>query len=240
MVFALFAGQPLVILGPTGPTLIFEDIIYTYCKENDIPYLNFRFWIGLWTSIIIIFLVAVNASAIMQLFTRFTEEIFSALVSFIFIYEALAAVWGILLDRPYSKWILFPTIRRKCSCYEFASEADYNNTLLSNATNLGSYWDDIDRNCSGELLRRYEGKDCRFDDEDYEDLDMYAPDVFLMSVILFLGTFFLSLYLKKFRNSRFFTATVSVCLFVCVCACVHAICVCAYVRLCVHVYVTGC
>ena len=199
-IFALLAGQPLVILGGTGPTLIFEDIVYQFCTQNDIPYLNFRFWIGLWTSIIIIILVGVNASAIMRLFTRFTEEIFSALISFIFIYEALVAVWKINIDYPYGEWILYPTIPRKCDCYEFASEEHLNQSNYSNATNIGSFWDEPFRNCSDELLRKYRGGDCP---------DSYTPDVFLMSVILFVGTFMVSIYLKKFRNSRFFTTWVS-------------------------------
>jgi solute carrier family 4 (sodium bicarbonate transporter), member 10 len=36
----------------------------------------------------------------------------------------------------------------------------------------------------------------------------YVPDVFLMSVILFLGTFLLSVILKDFKNSLFFPSGV--------------------------------
>lgn len=198
LVFAPFAGQPLVVLGGTGPTLIFEDIVFQFCRQNDIPYLNFRFWIGLWTSIMMIILVAVNASAIMRLFTRFTEEIFSALISFIFIYEALRNLWRININHPYNQWILRPTIRRDCDCYQYESESDLVNGVVENRTNLGSYWEN--QNCSG-LLRRYEGEDC-------SGRDIY-PNVFFMSVILFFGTFLLSFYLKKFRHTRFFNSFVS-------------------------------
>jgi len=31
-VYALFSGQPLTIIGATGPLLIFESIIYQLCK----------------------------------------------------------------------------------------------------------------------------------------------------------------------------------------------------------------
>ena len=201
-VFALFAGQPLVVLGGTGPTLIFEDIVYMFCVGNGIPYLNFRFWIGLWTALMMIVLVAANASVIMRLFTRFTEEIFSALISFIFIYEALRSLWLINVRHPYNKWILFPTVGRSCDCYQFASEAHFNNDSFENATNLGSYWDHPDLNCSRGLLRSYEGGDC--------PAIPLKPNVFFMSIILFFGTFLLSYYLKKFRHSRFFNNLVSV------------------------------
>lgn len=32
ILFALFAGQPLNILGSTGPMLVLEQIIYDFCK----------------------------------------------------------------------------------------------------------------------------------------------------------------------------------------------------------------
>ena len=178
--------------------------MFQFCTQNDIPYLNFRFWIGLWTAIMMIILVAVNASVIMRLFTRFTEEIFSALISFIFIYEALRNLWLINVNFPYNEWILRPTIRRDCDCYRYASESDLEQGVVENRTNLGSFWDHPDLNCSEGLLR-YEGDDC-------SDMKRKIyPNVFFMSVILFFGTFLLSFYLKKFRRSRFFNSFVSFC-----------------------------
>lgn len=32
ILFALFAGQPLNILGSTGPMLVLEMILYNFCK----------------------------------------------------------------------------------------------------------------------------------------------------------------------------------------------------------------
>lgn len=32
IIFALFAGQPLNILGSTGPMLVLEMIVYNFCK----------------------------------------------------------------------------------------------------------------------------------------------------------------------------------------------------------------
>ncbi|KAF1444599.1 Electroneutral sodium bicarbonate exchanger 1, partial [Pygoscelis papua] len=34
MVYSLFAGQPLTILGSTGPVLVFEKILYKFCKDG--------------------------------------------------------------------------------------------------------------------------------------------------------------------------------------------------------------
>jgi hypothetical protein len=30
--YSLFAGQPLTILGSTGPVLVFEKILFKFCK----------------------------------------------------------------------------------------------------------------------------------------------------------------------------------------------------------------
>uniref|UniRef100_A0A8C2DSV5 Anion exchange protein n=1 Tax=Cyprinus carpio TaxID=7962 RepID=A0A8C2DSV5_CYPCA len=87
-VFCLFAGQPLTILSSTGPVLVFERLLFNFSKDNDFDYLEFRLWIGLWSAFFCLVLVATDASFLVQYFTRFTEEGFSALISFIFIYDA--------------------------------------------------------------------------------------------------------------------------------------------------------
>ena len=32
IIYALFAGQPLTIVGATGPLLVFETLLYSFCK----------------------------------------------------------------------------------------------------------------------------------------------------------------------------------------------------------------
>lgn len=58
------------------------------CRDNHFDYLEFRLWIGLWSAFFCLVLVATDASFLVQYFTRFTEEGFSCLISFIFIYDA--------------------------------------------------------------------------------------------------------------------------------------------------------
>ncbi|XP_059688630.1 electroneutral sodium bicarbonate exchanger 1-like, partial [Gavia stellata] len=89
VVFSLFAGQPLTILGSTGPVLVFEKILYKFCKEYTLSYLSLRACIGLWTAFFCIVLVATDASSLVCYITRFTEEAFASLICLIFIYEAL-------------------------------------------------------------------------------------------------------------------------------------------------------
>ena len=87
--YAVFSGQPLIILGGTGPMLIFTGLLYEYCQSEGIPFLPVYAWVGFWTGLILLILAATDASCLMRFFTRFTDEIFAALISVIFIYEAV-------------------------------------------------------------------------------------------------------------------------------------------------------
>lgn len=89
ILFALLAGQPLTILGGTGPITIFTGLLYAVCLQWDVPFLPTYAWVGIWSGLLLIALALLDASALMKFFTRFTDEIFAALISIIFIYEAL-------------------------------------------------------------------------------------------------------------------------------------------------------
>lgn len=60
-----------------------------------LEYISFRVWIGIWLSIITALVIMFEGSFLVRLVTRFTEEVFAALISLIFIIEVfikLAAV----------------------------------------------------------------------------------------------------------------------------------------------------
>jgi len=103
VVFALFSGQPLVILGGTGPLLVFTAILYRLCGDLEIPFLPTYAWVGLWSSAALLILAVTDASWLMRYFTRFTDEIFSALISIIFIYEAVKSLVHIFEDLDVKK-----------------------------------------------------------------------------------------------------------------------------------------
>ena len=92
ILYALLAGQPLIILGGIGPLLIFTIILYELCVKLKLEFLSVYGWVGLWTALFTILLAVTNASNLMKYFTRFTDEIFSALMSLIFIYKAIEGI----------------------------------------------------------------------------------------------------------------------------------------------------
>jgi len=105
MGYGFFSGQPLTILGSTGPVLVFESIIYEFCLKMGWDYMTFRFWIGMWVAGICIVLTAIDASALVCYITRFTEENFATLIAFIFIYKAIENVMVIGKNFPVNQGI---------------------------------------------------------------------------------------------------------------------------------------
>lgn len=90
--FALFSGQPLTILGGTGPIVIFTALLYQTTSDLGLAFLPVYSWVGVWSGLLLILLAVTDASALMRFFTRFTDEIFAALIAVIFIVEAVTDI----------------------------------------------------------------------------------------------------------------------------------------------------
>ncbi|NXV51858.1 S4A4 protein, partial [Uria aalge] len=208
-IFCLFAGQPLTILSSTGPVLVFERLLFNFSKDNDFDYLEFRLWIGLWSAFQCLILVATDASFLVKYFTRFTEEGFSSLISFIFIYDAFKKMIKLADHYPINSEFRVDYITHySCAC----EPLDPVNSSLFNGTTVPStdepfyssteeYNTTIDWSSltTKECLKyggRLVGNNCG-----------YVPDITLMSFILFLGTYTCSMALKKFKTSRYFPTT---------------------------------
>ncbi|XP_056587389.1 electrogenic sodium bicarbonate cotransporter 1 isoform X2 [Triplophysa dalaica] len=203
-VFCLFAGQPLTILSSTGPVLVFERLLFNFSKDNEFDYLEFRLWIGLWSAFLCLILVATDASFLVQYFTRFTEEGFSALISFIFIYDSFKKMLK-LADhhRINSDFDMNLVTQYGCHCTppDGNSSALYMDKIeaLMNSTgqHMNATWASLTRTECLEWGGQVIGPACG-----------YVPDITLMSFILFFGTYTCSMGLKKFKTSRFFPTTV--------------------------------
>ena len=120
LVYALFAGQPLIFLGGTGPLLVITAILYQLCGDFGVPFLPGYAWVGVWSAIFILILAVTDASCLMRYFTRFTDEIFVVLISFIFIYEAI-------------KWLVHVF-------QESSAEGQYDTALFSLLLTLGTFF----------------------------------------------------------------------------------------------------
>ncbi|XP_071381909.1 anion exchange protein 2b isoform X1 [Centroberyx affinis] len=103
VVFCLLGAQPLLIVGFSGPLLVFEEAFYSFCKGNEVEYLTGRVWIGVWLIIIVIVTVAFEGSFLVRFISRFTQEIFSFLISLIFICETFIKLGRIFKEHPLKR-----------------------------------------------------------------------------------------------------------------------------------------
>uniref|UniRef100_A0AAQ4PCL2 Anion exchange protein n=1 Tax=Gasterosteus aculeatus aculeatus TaxID=481459 RepID=A0AAQ4PCL2_GASAC len=190
--FCLMGGQPLIILSSTGPVLVFERLLFNFSRYNSLDYLEFRLWIGLWSAFYCLMLVATDASYLVQYFTRFTEEGFSCLISFIFIYDAFKKMLKLAHHYPINADFKMEHVTQyDCLCMAPLL------LFVSSAQPMNATWSSLSKSdClkyNGELV----GKACEF-----------IPDITLMSFILFFGTYTCSMCLKKFKTSQFFPTSV--------------------------------
>ncbi|XP_061554596.1 LOW QUALITY PROTEIN: electrogenic sodium bicarbonate cotransporter 1-like [Phycodurus eques] len=199
-VFCLLAGQPLTILSSTGPVLVFERLLFNFSKDNGFDYLEFRLWIGLWSGVFCLMLVATDASFLVQYFTRFTEEGFSALISFIFIYDAFKKMIKLAHHNPINARFRADLVTQfDCSCEPGNTTDLFDAAAWTNSSDLSenATWVSLSRSQCVKYGGRLVGEACG-----------YVPDITLMSFILFFGTYTCSMALKKFKTSRFFPTKV--------------------------------
>lgn len=100
VIFCLISAQPVLVIGFSGPLLVFEEAFYGFCKSRDIEYIVGRVWIGVWLVVIVMLMVAIEGSFLVRFISRFTQEIFSILISLIFIYETFAKLGSIFKAHP--------------------------------------------------------------------------------------------------------------------------------------------
>uniref|UniRef100_A0A8C1UR09 Anion exchange protein n=1 Tax=Cyprinus carpio TaxID=7962 RepID=A0A8C1UR09_CYPCA len=100
VLFCLLGAQPLLVVGFSGPILVFEEAFFSFCKDNNLEYLTGRVWIGFWLILIVVVMVAFEGSFLVRFVSRFTQEIFSVLISLIFIYETFSKLVKIFQEHP--------------------------------------------------------------------------------------------------------------------------------------------
>uniref|UniRef100_A0A8D1Z753 Anion exchange protein n=1 Tax=Sus scrofa TaxID=9823 RepID=A0A8D1Z753_PIG len=201
--FCLMAGQPLTMLSSTGPVLVFERLLFSFSRDHGLDYLPFRLWVGLWVATFCLVLVATEASVLVRYFTRFTEEGFCALISLIFIYDAVGKMLTLTQAYPIQR----PgSLAYGCLCQypePGGNESQWTSTKPKVEDDILSL--DLGLvNASllppPECARRGghpRGPGCHT-----------VPDVAVFSVLLFLTSFFFAMALKHLKTSRFFPSVV--------------------------------
>jgi len=179
-IFSLTAGQPLMIVGTTGPILVFEQATYTLCDFFQIEFLVWRCWIGFFVMLILFLIVAFELSYLVEYFTRFTEEVFSVLISILFIYEC-----GSFLVQTFKNYPL----KRPTSSSGVGGGYSMNGSQSNMTTPI-------------QDLPTYSIEQLKYIDQSCHE----NANVALISLLIVIGTFTIAYWLRKLRCSHFFTS----------------------------------
>ncbi|NWZ60914.1 S4A8 protein, partial [Haliaeetus albicilla] len=219
VVYCLFAGQPLTILGSTGPVLVFEKILYKFCNLDTLQNCSpLSPKAGMAQGLLLAFpafvsfcfpreytLSYLSLRACIGLWTAFLCIVLvatdaSCLVCYVtrFTEEAFASLICIIfiyealekLRAVTGSWILDQDPQNPLAMRGFPAARAL--PLCPDALFL--------QECR-YLRGEFQGPACGRDGP-------YTPDVFLWCCILFFATFALSSFLKKFKTSHYFPTRV--------------------------------
>ena len=146
MAYAVLCGQPMAFIAPTGLTLAFISGLFRFCSVNSLPFFPVYSWVGLWTGFFMITLGLQGSSKLIKYCTRFTDEVFNALLSVNFIYEALRSIQRLFqnakdpmnLTMPFlSLGMALTTFWATRKVFVFQSSKFFNQTVRMNIRNFG-------------------------------------------------------------------------------------------------------
>ena len=98
IIWALFGGQPLCIIGVTMPVAIFTSVCYILAQVLGAPFLPWLGWICVFSGIMHILLSISGAVRFVHQTTAFSCEIFGFFISVTYIYDALVALFDPILN----------------------------------------------------------------------------------------------------------------------------------------------
>ncbi|XP_023076016.1 sodium bicarbonate transporter-like protein 11 isoform X1 [Piliocolobus tephrosceles] len=105
LLYALFSGQPLVILLTTAPLALYIQVIRVICDDYGLDFSSFYAWTGLWNSVFLALYAFFNLSLVMSLFKRSMEEIIALFISITFVLDAVKGMVKIFWKYYYGHYL---------------------------------------------------------------------------------------------------------------------------------------
>jgi hypothetical protein len=96
ILFSIFGGQPMVILGVTGPVTILITSVYALSKSWGLKFIPFLAWAQLWAGAMHFLLAMGNYCSLLRYVTQFSCETFGVLIAMIYLYTGLHGVLDML------------------------------------------------------------------------------------------------------------------------------------------------
>ncbi|ELQ75817.1 Anion Exchanger (AE) Family [Trachipleistophora hominis] len=89
VVFGLFSGQPLCIVGVTGPISIFSYTVYELMTPRGTPYFPFMCWVYLWSMVFHILIAVGNYISFMRIISLYSCDIFGFFINMVYIQKGI-------------------------------------------------------------------------------------------------------------------------------------------------------
>ncbi|EMP28851.1 Sodium bicarbonate transporter-like protein 11 [Chelonia mydas] len=186
LLYALFSGQPLVVLLTTAPLALYINVIRGICDDYSLDFSAFYAWIGLWNSFFLVLYSLFNFSLVMKLFKRSTEEIIALFISITFVLDALKGIIKVFKKYYYHE--------HQGDSYLENTRADVIPSLSINTTFLMN--SSVSRSMS---LENQTGMN---------EVVHYGRETAVLSLMLMLGTLWLGHTLYQFKKSPYLHARV--------------------------------
>ena len=195
LAFALFSGCPLIITGVTGPVLLYDQALFDFSK-GTLPnqFLPWRLWIGVWTFVISLAVAFFQGSTLVRYFTRFTKDIFNALVALLFIVSAFKKLGKIFAKHPLTSVFGYcASLPQIDACLDDIKTQTNDSLDLSTITGA-PFYSNITEETSCSLPDPVTGQ----------------PNTALLSMFFMLGTFFIAYFLRIMRTSHYMGKNVGI------------------------------
>ncbi|XP_028618538.1 anion exchange protein 4 isoform X5 [Grammomys surdaster] len=181
---------------------VFWEMPLKVPRDYGLDYLPFRLWVGIWVATFCLVLVATEASLLVRYFTRFTEEGFCALISLIFIYDAVGKMLNLIraypIQRPgspaYGCFCQYPGTGGNRSEWTSTKLKDTEDVLSHPGLVNASFLPPSECIQQGGHPR---GPSCHT-----------VPDIAFFSLLLFFTSFLCATALRHVKNSRLFPSVV--------------------------------
>lgn len=89
VVFGLFSGQPLCIVGVTGPISIFSYTVYELIHPRGTPYFPFMCWVYLWSMVFHIIIAVGNYISFLRIISLYSCDIFGFFINMVYIRKGI-------------------------------------------------------------------------------------------------------------------------------------------------------
>jgi hypothetical protein len=89
VIWSFFSGQPLVIVGVTGPVTVFTIALYEVSKNVDVSFFDLHVWTCIWSALMHCGMAVFGWCTAVERVTRFACETFGFFIAVIYIQNAL-------------------------------------------------------------------------------------------------------------------------------------------------------